>query len=264
VRIDGTATSRASAVAVNDRGDVLVAWQSVTGVFAQIRTAGGAVYRAERLGNPVEPVTAISAVLTPDRAAAVAWSAQAISEGDAGSPATVDATFKAAGATRHFHSSQRLAFVPQLGSGHYVGERRVRLVLAPDGTIAAAWTAYQNGTFVVQTAELAGDRVGAAQTVSDPTVDSVLADLDAGPASELAVLWRTGVAGNDPGTGPAGVQAAVRAASVSAFGAAETIEQRDPVYGPTLRFDPSTGRVITAWGGAAGTETSVRAPVAPH
>jgi hypothetical protein len=64
-----------------------------------------------------------------------------------------------------------------------------------------------------------GYRCGGAETVSDPAVDSVLADPDAGPTSEVAVLWRIGLAGNDPGTGPAGLQggsAGSRAPSSSA------------------------------------------------
>jgi acetate kinase len=118
-------------------------------------------------------------VLTPDRAAAVAWEAQDVNEGTPGSAATVDATFKAAGASHHFHSSQRLATVPALATGHYVGERAVKVVLAPDGRITAAWTAFANGRFVVRAADLSDFRFVRAQSVSDPNVDAVLADLDA-------------------------------------------------------------------------------------
>src|SRR6476469_5505892 len=66
-RMDNVAVGNISTVAINDRGDMLVAWQANGGVFARIRTAGGTLYAAERLGNPGEPVRAISAVLTPNR-----------------------------------------------------------------------------------------------------------------------------------------------------------------------------------------------------
>jgi hypothetical protein len=248
IRLDNVAVRQMSTVAINRRGDVLVAWQANGGVYARIRTAGGTLYRTERLGNPGQPVNAVSAVLTPDRGAAVAWEAQSISEGVPGSPATVDASFKAAGATHHFHSAQRLARVPALSTGHYVGDRAVRVVESPDRRIQAAWTAYTNGRFVVQTGALRGFRFGAVQTVSDPSVDSVLADLDAGPSAELAIAFRTGVAGAGPGAGPNGLRAALRAPGATTFAPAETIvEDGDTPVGATLRFDPATGRPVAAW-----------------
>jgi hypothetical protein len=138
---------------------------------------------------------------------------------------------------------------------------RVELVRSPDGSIAAAWTTYQDGRFVVQAAQLSGYRFGSGQTVSDAAVDSVLADLDAGPSSELAVLWRTGVAGNDPGRGPAGLQAALRDPGAARFGAAEQVEQGTAAQNATLRFDPSTRRAIAAWDALGMVQTAVRAPL---
>ncbi|HEX2105236.1 MAG TPA: hypothetical protein VHF51_16410 [Solirubrobacteraceae bacterium] len=264
IRIDNRAVRQLSTVTVNQRGDVLVAWQADRGVYARIRTAGGTLYRTQRLGNPGQPVNAISAVLTANRAAAVAWEAQSASEGVPGSPATVDAAFKAAGARHRFHSAQRLATVPALRTGHYVAERRVRVVEAADGAIHAAWTSYVNGRFVVQTGTLRGFRFGAVQTVSDPAMDAVLADLDAGPSAELAIAFRTGVAGADPGTGPAGLRAALRAPGAAAFGPAETIlENADTPVEATLRFDPATARPVAAWRSlrANAITTSAREPL---
>src|SRR4029077_2866106 len=101
-----------STVAINDRGDMLVAWQANGGVFAPLRTARGTLSphqrvphtRADRRATRGEPVRAISAVLTPNRGAAVAWEAQSVDEGTPESPATVDAATKAAGASPHFRS----------------------------------------------------------------------------------------------------------------------------------------------------------------
>src|SRR4051812_29851361 len=247
IRVDNVAVRQISTVAINARGDMLIAWQANGGVFARIRTAGGTLYSTERLGNPGEPVRAISAVLTADRAAAVAWEAQSLSEGTPGSRATVDATFKQAGASHHFHSSQRLATVPALATGHYVGARGVKVVVSPDDRITAAWTGYANGRFAVRAADLSGFRFVAAQTLSDPAVDAVLSDLDAGPASALALAWRTGVAGVDAGTGTPGLDAALRAGGAPAFGPVETIEQGTAALNAVLRFDPATGRAVAAW-----------------
>jgi hypothetical protein len=263
-RLDNVAVGNISTVAINDRGDMLVAWQANGGVFARIRTAGGTMYATERLGNPGEPVRAISAVLTPNRGAAVAWEAQSVDEGTPESPATVDASTKAAGASHHFRSSQRLGRVPTLATGQYVSERAVKVVRSADGRITAAWTAFAANRFVVQAAGLSGARFRTGVTVSDPAVDSILADLDAGPSSELAVAWRTGVAGTDPGTGTPGVNAALRSPGGAAFAAAEVIDQGNPAFDPTLRFDPSSGVLVTAWNDLQSMRTATRpALVAP-
>jgi hypothetical protein len=77
------------------------------------------------------------------------------------------------------------------------------------------------------------------------------------------VQWRTGVAGNNPGVGPTGLQAALRAPGTTQFSAAETIEQVDPGTSATLRFDPANGNVVAVWSDDAAIEleASVRAPL---
>jgi hypothetical protein len=264
LRLDNVAVRQISAVAINARGDMVVAWQANGGVFARMRTAGGTLYATERLGNPGEPVRALSAVITPERAAAVAWEAQDVVEGDPTSPATVDAAFKAAGASHHFHSAQRLAIVPTLTTGHYVAGRGVKVVLGRDGRITAAWTAFANARFVVGAARLSGFRFTGAQTLSDPAVDAILQDVDAGPSGEVGLLWETGVAGHDPGVGTGSLVAGLRAPGAAGFGTPETIAVAGAPEGATLRFDPSTARAVAAWSSSASMLTSVRpALVAP-
>jgi hypothetical protein len=264
LRLDNVAVGNISAVAINARGDVLVAWQANGGVFARIRTAGGTLYATERLGNPGEPVRAISGVLTANRGAAVGWEAQDVDEGTPESPATVDASAKAAGASHHFHSAQRLGSVPTLATGQYVSERAVKLVRSVDGRITAAWTDFDSDRFIVRTATLGATRFRSGVRVSDPSVDSVLVDLDAGPSSELAVAWRTGVAGADPGTGVPGLDVALRRAGGTAFAAAEVVEQGAAANDATLRFDPSSAVVVTAWDDGQAMRTATRpALVAP-
>ena len=264
LRLDNVAVGNISTVAVNARGDVLVAWQANGGVFARIRTAGGTLYKTERLGNPREPVRAISGVLTSNRGAAVAWEAQDVDEGTPESPATVDASAKAAGASHHFHSPQRLGSVPTLATGQYVGERAVKLVRSVDGRITAAWTDFDNDRFVVRTATLGATRFGTGVPVSDPSVDSVLVDLAAGPSSELAVAWRTGVAGTDPGTGAPGLDVAFRRPGGTAFAPAEAVEQGSAAHDATLRFDPASAVVVAAWNDLQAMRTASRpALVAP-
>lgn len=116
----------------------------------------------------------------------------------------------------------------------------------------------------MQTGALSGFRFGAVQAVSDPAIDAVFADLDAGPSGELAIAFRTGVAGADSGTGPDGLRAALRAPGATAVGPAETIvEDGDTPVKATLRFDPVTGRPVAAWRAARanGIATSAREPL---
>ena len=122
-------------------------------------------------------------------------------------------------------------------------------------------TGYVNGRFVVQASALSGARFRPGQTVSDPAVDSILADLDAGPSSELAVAWRAGVGGTDPGVGTPGLDAALRSPGGSAFGAAEVIEQGTTANEAVLRFDPSSGRAVAAWNDLQSIRTLVRPPL---
>jgi len=100
--------------------------------------------------------------------------------------------------------------------------------------------------------------------VSDPSVDSVLVDLAAGPSSELAVAWRTGVAGTDPGTGVPGLDVAFRRPGGTAFAPAEAVEQGSAAHDATLRFDPASAVVVAAWNDLQAMRTASRpALVAP-
>jgi len=77
------------------------------------------------------------------------------------------------------------------------------------------------------------------------------------------VAWRTGVAGTDPGTGTAGLSAALRGPGGSAFAAAEAIELGTAAFDPTLRFDPSSGIVVTAWNDLQSMRTATRPALVP-
>src|SRR5262249_15172168 len=152
-----------------------------------------------------------------NRAASVAWESQDVGEGTPESPARIEASSKAAGASHHFHSSQRLGTVPTLATGQYVSGRAVKVVRSDDGRVTAVWTGFDNGRFVVQAATLSATTFRAGVTISDPAVDAILGDADAGPSSAFAVAWRTGVAGADPGVGTPGLTVALRNPGRSEF-----------------------------------------------
>ena len=143
----------------------------------------------------------------------------------------------------------------------------MKVVRSVDGRITAAWTDFDSDRFIVRTATLGATRFRTGTTVSDPAVDSVLADLDAGPSSELAVAWRTGVAGADAGTGVPGLDVAFRRPGGTAFAAAEVVEQgtrgerRDAALRPVVgrRRDRVERPAVDADGDPAGARPAVRA-----
>ena len=170
-------------VALDARGDVLVAWErpvhgstGTRGIYDRIVTAGGHDAGTQRL-RTVTPSVRISVALPQLKTPYVAWDAQAVSEGDATTPATL-------GLNR-----STLATIDVKGTGRYVTAPAIE-VKPP----YVAWTGYQGGRFVVFAEKLGGKPA----IVSDPSVDTVLGGLAVGPDGAVAVLGRAGIRGNDP------------------------------------------------------------------
>jgi hypothetical protein len=247
----GDGPSTAMAVAVNPRGDVLVAWdrprRGATGtrhVYAAIRTAGGR-RTTNRIGSAVT-IPRLSAAIGTDRRALVGWIGQRVGEGDPGSPATIQVAD--AEPRRRFGAAQRLEVVPQLETGHYVGQAGVKVAIAGDGRKLVAWTGYLDGRFVVRAGRVEGGELREpAQVVSDPATDTVLGDLVAGPAGEAVAMLLSGIRGADP-SGPVGVLAAARTPGTDAFATPEVVAApqgfRENVH---AAIAPTTGRVVAAW-----------------
>jgi hypothetical protein len=117
---------------------------------------------------------------------------------------------------------------------------------------------------VVRVAPIDGFATGAPQTVSDPTVDTVLADAAEGRDGEAAVLLLPGRAGADPVSGAnAGLDAVTRSAGVATFGAPERIVPGTAyVDGASVGIDDTTGRAFATWRNvSAPIGWSVRAPI---
>jgi hypothetical protein len=253
VRLDRGPTI-SGAVAVNARGDALVVWErpvsGTTGtraVYARLRTSRGNLAAARRLGTGV-PVLSISTALDDARRAVVAWLGQRVSEGDAESAATVK--FAAALPGQPFSTERTIEVIDVRGTGRYVTAPGVRAAIGTDGRALLTWTGYRNGHFVVRAAPLSGSVLGAAQIVSDPSTDSVLAALSTGPDGAAVVLARQGIGGNDP-TSPSGgvtLAAAARAAGEATFGPLEIVHpSADYIDVPGVAFDPVHDDAVAVW-----------------
>jgi hypothetical protein len=250
IRLDSHAHTLEGAVAIDPRGDVLAVWErplrgttGVRGVYARLRTAGGRLGATQQLGTSV-PIPAISAALGPGRRAVVAWKGQSVSEGDATTPATVQAAVAAP--DRRFGAAQRLEVVNVTGTGRYVGQAGVDTAFAADGRALVAWTGYARGHFVVRAARVSGTRVGTGQVVSDPAHETVLSDLATGTKGQALVLGLQGLRGNDP-TGPVSVVAAARPAGAATFGAPEAITAPGQFFEAAQAAFQPDGRAVAVW-----------------
>jgi hypothetical protein len=251
LRIAVSDRARGAAVAVGESGDVLVAYEDGHEVRARHIGARGGVGAVHRLGAGVQ--SDLQAAINDDGRLEVAWKSQRVSEGEAGTPATV--WFATAAPGRGFGRVRHIATVSTPGAGHYVAPPGVRLIA--DGNDALlAYTGSDASNYAVYAAQVTAGHVAAAQRLSPAGQDAVLGDAALDADGAQLVAWRSDVAGSDPATLPGGqpahtpVLANVRAHGAAAFGPAEAISPADmdvPIA-PSAAIDPSSGAAIVAFG----------------
>ena len=196
-------------VAIDARGDVLVAWARGGHVLARVRGHRGRLGPKKHLGRGRDPQ--ISAAIVGGGRAAVVWQTR------------TEVVLARAYARNRFTEKQLLDRFPATHGC------RIEVVYAGTEAIAA-WSAPHGGHLVVRSGS---------QTVSDPTTDSCLTDLAAGPSGEAALLWAQGPERST-------IAAAVRdpgGAQFSPDGSLATSGRPDAF----LAFDPTSGRVAAVW-----------------
>ena len=262
-----TNRARGATVAVGATGDALVVWEDSHHVYARHIGPAGGLGRTTRVGDGVQ--SRLQAAVGPDRRLMVAWASQRVDEGEAATPAQ---DFFATAAPGHgFGAARAVDHSDATGTGLYVSDPAVRLVVADDGKTLLADTGYDAAAnrFRVLVRRVSAGHLGAAQLVSDPARDSVLGDLAVGSDGAAVVVWRAGIRGADPSSAPQAVQAAVSPASGQAFGAPETITGADvtvPVA-PTAALGSARTPALVALPTLGQTTSSLqlaaRAPIAP-
>jgi hypothetical protein len=251
IKLAPRANTVLGAVAINARGDVLAVWErplhgstGTRGVYARERTAGGRLGSTRRLGTSVTRPR-ISAALGDGRRAVVAWLGQGVSEGDAGTPAKIEAAVAAPG--KRFGSARTLEVVNVTGTGRYVGQAGVLASISAHQRPLIAWTGFENDHFVMRAADVAGGtEITSPQVVSDPTQDTVLSDAATTAGGQAVVVGLQGLRGADA-VGPVSVVAATRVAGAPAFGAPEPVSdpgQFDEDAQVAFRQD---GSVVAVW-----------------
>jgi len=273
---DGSGPLPQVTVAINSRGDAMAVWSQSSTMYARIRTVGGTLRDRQTLGSTVHGMSLPpSAALSLHRSQIVGWVAQAVSNGDGGpGQAWVARARDGSNVTR-----TSLGSFPAAGAGHYVSEAGVSVAFDASGRSLVAFTAFDGdastGRFSVRAAQVSGaannttQSLADVQTISDPSVDTVLGGMLVGPAGTQLVTLLAGVRGHDAapsGPGPF-LQAATRAAAATGAFAREDITASGPA--PEAPFGVtaarlSDGRVLAAWDTpAAATESSVRSMLLP-
>jgi hypothetical protein len=246
IAVDRKDSATATSLAIDQRGRILVAWDRNGVAYARFVSLSGRLAPIQRLGRVAAPPT-FDVVLSADGRAAVGWAAQAVDEGDAGSPFT--ATLALAGSNGRFGPARVLGTVPVTGEGRYVPYAGLAIALPAGHSGLVAWTGYQRSHFVVQAASIKDGRAGRPQTVSDPTTDTVLADAAEGAHGAAVILLLPGRQGEFPTTAHAdGLTATTHPAGSQTFGPPELILPGPAdVDGAQVAIDAASGAVFAVW-----------------
>ena len=224
------------AVAVGDRGDVLVAWDARGKVRARWRGARARSFaRTETIRSRDAYFAALDAAVTSNGRAFLGWSAQFLSEGGDRGPKFHQVAVRPAGAAR-FREAQLL----ERDDRGSIDLGNLQLVAGPGDRPFAAWTGHDGERAVVRVAE-SDDRAvfGAPVAVSPAGADAHITSAARGPSGQIAVLWMT-----DHDT-PSDVTGAFRAAG-AAFGPAEVVSAGENGRHGRLTFD-TAGRLTAVW-----------------
>lgn len=238
----------AAAVALNPRGDAIVAWiqhrAQGRGNDIRVRTrrSDGTLTKL-RLAGPTQPVPTIAVTLTAARHGTVSWFSEGVGEGSVGGPLTVSAAdLDSRGAVGRPKLLDR-GTPSGHGEADAVHGARLRAILGADGVTTCAWTGFAGGHYVVRAERLNRD-VGKVETLSPATVDAQLMDLATDGAGDALAVWAS-----VPGTAPApGVAAVIRSAGSAGFGAAQLVLTGADAAGTAAGAIAPNGRAIVAGG----------------
>jgi hypothetical protein len=265
--INVTNRARGATIAVGSTGDALVVWEDQHHVYARHIGPSGGLGKTAHVGDGVQ--SHLQAAVGNDRRLSVAWMSQRVDEGEAATPA--QGFFATAAPGHGFGSARALTSGGSTGTGRYVSDPAIRLLVADDGTTRLALTDFDDARarFFVTTRLVTSGHLGPAQVVSDPARNGVLSDLAVGADGSAAIVWRTGVGGNDPDGTSGSVLAAVSPDAKTPFGAAETVTGPDlvAVVAPTAALSSRQGHALvtipTLTQTSSALSIAARAPIAP-
>jgi len=172
-----------AAVAIDARGNRVVAWYHGRRIKARIRRAGGRWGRIRRIGRAVHPPPTITAAASRG-GFIVAWGTLAQSKDRRLFEHA--AALRPAGGRWTTWRLERFAAAPRAPFSS--AEREVAAAFDSNGQGVAAWTGALAGHAAVKLATSSGRRFGPTQVLSGAR-GARLGGLAAGPAGKLAVSW---------------------------------------------------------------------------
>jgi hypothetical protein len=245
---------QALTLALDFRSEALAVWTQGGELYARVVPNKGAVHPLQRLA-PVGPHPRISALLSDDNRAIVAWSEQR------GTQTSVYVDRSAVGV--RFGPPQLLERF-QDPDGLSSPTASPSLVRLSSESVMLAWAGSAAGHWVVRTAPVDLDGVGSVNTIAAPGGDALLADLAVGPAGDALALWTEPL---PTAAGPPDMerQALFAARGFDAypegtvFDEPEEVAPPAPVGEPTVALDPDSDRAVAVWRGeASAIEYSIR------
>jgi hypothetical protein len=235
-------------LAMDFRSDTLMVWVERGAIYAQDLPGSGAHHPIERLG-PASPGIHISALLSDDNRAIVAWAQ------DSGGQTSVYLDRSATGV--RFGAAKLLERF-QDPDGLTSPSDSPQLVRLSSESVMMAWSGSAEGHWAVRTAAVDLDGIGTFGTISTPGQDALLADLAPGPDDDAIVLW------GEPQPGATGEptlsdQALFAARGIDTFpdhtifGPPEEIAPAGPNSEATVALDPDSDRAVAVWRGEGST-----------
>jgi hypothetical protein len=244
VQVSGGAGSSVDAltVALDYRSDALAVWARQGSVYARDLPASGAPGPMQRLGASALTGTRISAVISDDDRAIVAWTDWHAGESSVYvSLSQTGVRFGAPTLLERFADPHDL-------TAYADSPRIVRL---SSESVLMAWTGAQAGHLVIRAAAIDLDGVQSPSTISPVGSNALLAALAPGPRDEALVLW------SEPQQTPAGLdlrQQAIFAArgfddypGKTTFTTGEEVAPPGPNSEATVALDPDSDRAIAVW-----------------
>ncbi len=255
-------------VALDYRSDALVVWRQGESIYARDLPASGRTRAPiQRLGPAVGPPSRIAALLSDDNRGLVAWSTQNGAE-------TSVYLDRSTGGVR-FGAPQLLERFADPAGLELPEGSSPRLVRLSSESVMLAWTGSNGSNWLVRTAAIDLNGLGAVTTISPAGHDSLLAALTPGPEGEALALW-TEPQRDAKGAPSADAQlesdrqAIFAARGIDAypartiFGEPEEVAAPGPDSGATVALDPDGGRAVAAWRGEGGEiDYAIRTPPTP-
>ncbi|HUH80475.1 MAG TPA: hypothetical protein VLZ06_04040 [Solirubrobacteraceae bacterium] len=228
--------------ALDYRSDAMLVWEQGRSILAQYLPANGRP-RAPRRLAAAGPGLRITALLSDNRRATVAWSEQ--------QGARTDVYLDRSAPGVRFGEPR---LIESFGNPRGIAPPAASpsLIRLSTESVMLAWSSIVGGRWVIDSAAVDQDRVGPRATTSSPAGDALLADLQAGPRADALLLW----------TEPARDAVARHATPEQAIYAArgfrgtagrvvfedpEELAPAGPNSEATVAVDPDSDRTVAVW-----------------